>query len=299
MTIFPTRILLASDGSGDAAVAVRAAMDISAKTGSELHVVHAWQALIPPGYTGNPLPAKYSSRYDREAKHLLSAQVKLIEAAGGRVAGTHLREGPVVNEILDLSEELDAGLIVAGRRGLSPLKSLMMGSVSDGLAHYATRPVLIASGGERAWPPARIVIGEDLSDDAKGAAELGATLGKHLCADVCLVLAVPKLPGVPQEARHRPDVPTIGEALRRSEQLLVYLSEDLAEKLGRRPQTDVVEGDAATVIVEAAERDDEPVLTAVGSRNLGKVKRLMLGSVSSDVLRAVSGSVLIYRRPAE
>jgi nucleotide-binding universal stress UspA family protein len=298
MIIFPTRILLASDGSEDAAVAVRAAMDISAKTGSELHVVHAWQDLIPPGYPGNPLPAKHSSRYEREARHLLSAQVKWIEAAGGTVAGTHLREGSVVNEILDLSEELDAGLIVAGRRGLSPLKSLVMGSVSDGLAHYATRPVLIVSDGERAWPPARIVIGEDLSEEARGAAELGATLGRHFCADVRLVLAVPKLPGVPQEARERPDVPTIGEALRRSEQLLVYLSEDLAEELGRRPQTDVVEGDAATVIVEAAERGDKPVLTAVGSRNLGRVKRLMLGSVSSDVLRAVSGSVLVYRRPA-
>ncbi len=297
MSIFPTRILLASDGSEDAAVAVRAAMDICGKTGSELHVVHAWQAAIPPGYTGRPLPVKYTSGYEREARYLLTAQVERIEAAGGTVAGAYFREGSAVDAILDLSEELEAGLIVAGRRGLSPLKSLLLGSVSDGLAHHATRPVLIVNGGERAWPPTCIVVGEDFSEEAEGAAKLATTLGRLFGADVRLVLAVPELPGVPQEARHRPDVPTIGEALRRSEQLLAYLSEDLAEELGWRPQTEVVEGDAATVIIEAAERGDGPVLTAVGSRGLGRMKRLMLGSVSSAVLRATTGPVLVYRRP--
>jgi hypothetical protein len=65
-----------------------------------------------------------------------------------------------------------------GRRGLSLLENLMMGSVSDGLAHHATRPVLIVSGGERAWPPRRIVIGEDFSEEATGAAELAAMIGR-------------------------------------------------------------------------------------------------------------------------
>jgi nucleotide-binding universal stress UspA family protein len=173
----------------------------------------------------------------------------------------------------------------------------MMGSVSNGLVHHATRPILIVSGGEQAWPPARIVIGEDLSEEATGAAELAATLGRLFDADVHLVLAISKLPGEPPAARYRPDVPTIGEALRRSEQFLAYLSEDLAKELGRRPRTEVVEGDAATVLVEATERGEKPVLIAVGSRNMGMIKRMILGSVSSDVLRAVSGSVLVYRHP--
>jgi nucleotide-binding universal stress UspA family protein len=86
--------------------------------------------------------------------------------------------------------------------------------------------------------------------------------------------------------------------LRRSEEYLEYLSGKLAEELGRRLQTEVVRGDAATVIVEAAERGEESVLITVGSRNLGTIKRLILGSVSSDVLRALSGPLLVYRRPA-
>jgi nucleotide-binding universal stress UspA family protein len=295
MDDWPTRILVGTDGSEEAALALRAAADIREKTGAELHVVHAWHTPGPASSTGRPL----STAYEQEARELLTAQVKRLEAAGKTVAEAHLRRGPPVDEILDLSEELDAGLIVAGRRGLSLLESFMMGSVSDGLVHHASRPVLIVSGGERAWPPRRIVIGEDLSEEATEAAKLAATLGRLFGADVHLVLATSKLPGVPSEARHRPDVPTIGEALRRSEQLLAYLSEELAEELGRRPQTEVVEGDAATVIVEAAQRGEEPVLIAVGSRNLGMIKRLILRSVSSDVLRAVSGPVLVYRRLAD
>jgi nucleotide-binding universal stress UspA family protein len=190
-------------------------------------------------------------------------------------------------------------MIVAGRRGMSQLESLMMGSVSDGLVHHASRPVLVVSGGEQAWPPRRIVIGEDLSEEATEAAKLAATLGRLFGAEVHLVLAVSKLPGVSLEAREHPGLPSIGEAERRSEQFLAYLSEDLAKELGRRPQTEVVEGDAATVIVEAAQRGEKPVLIAVGSRHLGMLKRLILRSVSSDVLRAVSGPVLVYRRLAD
>jgi nucleotide-binding universal stress UspA family protein len=229
---------------------------------------------------------------------LLTAQVRRLDAAGKTLAEAHLRRGPPVDEILDLSEELDASLIVAGRRGLSPLESLIMGSVSEGLVHHATRPVLIVSGGERTWPPRRLVIGEDFSEEATGATELAATLGTLFGADVRLVLAVTKLPGVPQEARPGPGLPTFGEASRRSEEYLEHVSGELAEELGRLPQTEVVEGDAATVILAAAERGEEPALIAVGSRNLGTIKRLILGSVSSDVLRAVSGPLLVYRRPA-
>jgi len=297
MSTFPTRILLASDGSQDAAVAVRAATDISKKTGSELHVVHAWQASVPRGYTGRPLPSRYTLEYERTTRDLLTAQVKRIEAAGGTVAEAHLREGPAVDEILDLGEELDAGLIVAGRRGLSPLKSLLMGSISDGLVRHATRPVLVVSGSERAWPPTRIVVGEDFSEEARGAAKLAAILGELFGADGPLVLAYPEFPDIPQEVAHHPDTATVEEDLRRMEEALESMSRELEEDLGWRPRTRVVVGDATAVIVEAAAEGDEPALIAVGGRDLGKMERLRLGSVSSDVLQAATGPVLVYRRP--
>jgi nucleotide-binding universal stress UspA family protein len=59
-----------------------------------------------------------------------------------------------------------------------------------------------------------------------------------------------------------------------------------------------VVGDAAAVILEAADENGEPVLISVGNRDLAKILRSRLGSVSSDVLRAANGPVLVFKRPA-
>jgi nucleotide-binding universal stress UspA family protein len=48
MSIFPTRILLATDGSREAELAARSAAELSQKTDSELHVVHAF-GIAPVG----------------------------------------------------------------------------------------------------------------------------------------------------------------------------------------------------------------------------------------------------------
>lgn len=296
MSIFATKILLASDSSEDATAAARAATNISERTGSELHVVHAWQEPTPPAYSRYPLPVNDPSWYEREASDLLTAQVKKIEADGGTVTGAHLRKGQAVEEILDAAEELDAGLIVVGRRGLSPLRSIVMGSVSDALVHYATRPVLVVGGGERAWPPSRVVIGEDFSEEAKGTAKLAAALGKLCGASGVLVLAYPEFPDVSEEIIHKPGTPSVAEDMRRAEEALQGLSEGLEGSLGWRPETRVVVGDAASVLVEAAEEGEGPAMIAVGARDLSRAERVMLGSVSTMVTWAASGPVLVHRR---
>ena len=45
MNSFPNKILLATDGSEDAALAASAAIGLSNRTASELHVVHTWQSV--------------------------------------------------------------------------------------------------------------------------------------------------------------------------------------------------------------------------------------------------------------
>ena len=55
-------------------------------------------------------------------------------------------------------------------------------------------------------------------------------------------------------------------------------------------------GDPAATILREAE--GAKVLVAVGSRGLGPVRRMRLGSVSTKVLRAAKGPVLVYPRVA-
>ena len=69
--------------------------------------------------------------------------------------------------------------------------------------------------------------------------------------------------------------------------------------LEERPQTRVVAGDSAEVLIEAAQEGEGPTLVVVGSRGLGLVGRLRLGSVSTKVVRAGLGAVLVYPHAGE
>ena len=72
---------------------------------------------------------------------------------------------------------------------------------------------------------------------------------------------------------------------------------ELESELGHSLWVRVREGEAASVILEAAEEGREPTLIAVGRRGLGRINRLRLGSVSADVLRSATGPVLIVPAP--
>jgi nucleotide-binding universal stress UspA family protein len=185
MSGFPTRILAATDGSEDAALALRAAADLSSRTGSELHVVHIWP--------GPPLPVtRHSARddpreHEMKARELLERQVSRAKVPRGIIARKHLREGRPAEEIAELAEELGVGLVVIGSRGLNAVKRLVVGSVSEGVVILAPCPVLVVRGGEGAWPPSRVVVGDDTSPEAKMAGELAASIGGLFGARVLLV----------------------------------------------------------------------------------------------------------------
>jgi len=148
MNGFPNKVLLATDGSEDALLAARAGSGLTGGTGAELHVVHAWQG-VPPARFESFIRAQL----EQEAEELLAEQEKLIGTGGGKIAGSHLRRGSAVDEILDLAYELEAGLIVMGSRVMGPVKRLVMGSVYEGVVHHARCPVLVLRGGQAAWPP--------------------------------------------------------------------------------------------------------------------------------------------------
>jgi nucleotide-binding universal stress UspA family protein len=295
----PTKVLLATDGSEDAALAARAAADISKGIHSELHVVHV---LHPPSHYAYPeLPLDAYSfvrdRQDRQAQELLAKEVKRIQDEGGNVAEVHLRRGPVADETLGLVRNLGADLMVVGSRGSGPVRRLVMGSVSEGLVHEAACPILVLRGGPDAWPPRRVIIGDDGSEAAKGAGELAARIGKLFEAEVLLVRVYPRLPDIDAEGRES-DARMVNDELRREERALEDRVTEIERDLGVRPRIRIAVGDPAAVLLEAAaEGVSEKTLIAVGSRGLSAMQRVRLGSVSTKVLHAAEGPVLVYPCP--
>ena len=131
MSIFPTKILLATDGSKDAELAATTAIDLANKTGSELHVVHIVDLVSSVVLD------------EADARELLDALVKRLEDAGSVSAQAHLSEGVPAAEIVALGEDIDAGLIVVGSRGLGGVRRALMGSVSEAVTRHAHCPVLV------------------------------------------------------------------------------------------------------------------------------------------------------------
>jgi nucleotide-binding universal stress UspA family protein len=144
MSIFPTKILLTTDGSEEADLAATTAADLAKSTSSELEVIHVlnvepWR--FPPDEQGN-----YPQRYEElreEARRLRDEQVEKIEAGGGSVAEAHLAVGPPAEEIVAYAQDQGAGLIVMGSRGQGGIRRALMGSVSDSVVRHAHCPVMV------------------------------------------------------------------------------------------------------------------------------------------------------------
>jgi len=150
MSIFPTKILLATDGSREAARAAHTAARIADETDSDLHVVYVSprSLLLHPGHFVGPEVEEHwlqreQELLEREAQLLLDTQVEEIETAGSSVAQTHLRVGKPDEEIVALGEELEVGLIVVGSRGRGGVRRALTGSVCDSVVRHAHCPVLV------------------------------------------------------------------------------------------------------------------------------------------------------------
>jgi nucleotide-binding universal stress UspA family protein len=141
MSFFPRVILLATDGSEESALALEAAVDLSNKTESDLHVVHV--ALMSFWVYPDTTSTEQAQGLRREAQKLLDAQVEKVEKAGGTVAHSHLRMGRADAEVVRLGEEIEAGLIVMGSRGVSTITRILLGSDAESIVRHAHCPVMI------------------------------------------------------------------------------------------------------------------------------------------------------------
>src|SRR4028118_333562 len=86
---FPTRALVPPDGSEEAELAAPAAAELAKGTDSELHIVHVSELgaeiSLNPAYSINrDLLEEPFQELERQGRHLLNGQVKKIEGAGDR-----------------------------------------------------------------------------------------------------------------------------------------------------------------------------------------------------------------------
>src|SRR5918998_6886272 len=150
-----TKMLLATDGSEEIELATRAAIELAEGTASELHVVYV-EPLPEFMKNGDGTPGYDRELYEmieEEARETLRKLTWRAKVARGTVAEAHPRMGVVAEEIVGLADELDAGLIVVGSRGLGRIRRTLAGSVSESVFRHAHCPVMVVRA--KVNPPSR------------------------------------------------------------------------------------------------------------------------------------------------
>ena len=287
MSIFPTKVLLSTDGSGDAELAATTAVSLAKSTGSELHVVHVWRP-VPSVH----FDALIRQEMHREAQESLDAQVKKIEGLGATVTEAHLREGDASEEIIALAAEIGVGLVAVGSRGRGRIRRLLMGSVSDAVVRHAHCPVVVARWKPVAFP-AKILLATDGSEEATLATQTATDLGERTGSELHVV-HVGEIPPTHYPDRHGYRA-LYEEDEREARQLLEAQIENMKAAGATVMQAHLRIGRADEEVVVLAEELGVD-LVAMGSRGLGGVRRALMGSVSDSVVRRAHCPVLIARK---
>jgi len=144
-------IVLCYDGSASAKHAITTAHAIVGEATALL--LHVWEP--PASYLGpdpfggietwsGPQVVELEAMALERANRTVEHGIELARNAGFNVDRRRERSMSAAwRTILDVADEADAQLIVAGARGLSSLQSLLLGSTSTALVHHATRPILV------------------------------------------------------------------------------------------------------------------------------------------------------------
>jgi nucleotide-binding universal stress UspA family protein len=146
-------ILFATDGSPSAADAQPKALELAQLLGAPLVVVSVAHFVMPTvGYAGygysDVVAELTAAEHERMEKHLASV-AETAEAAGVHCT-TFAADGVAVDEICRIADERDVHLIVVGSHGWGAARRLLSGSVSTGLVHQASCPVLVVRSAEHA-----------------------------------------------------------------------------------------------------------------------------------------------------
>jgi nucleotide-binding universal stress UspA family protein len=135
------KILVPVDGSESAGVAARFATRLAGQLGATVTLIHVFDA---PALTSLGMVAK--GNLDETMQYVASGSFSGARAAIGDTTvpiQERVEIGHPAAQIIDYATRCDADLIVMGKRGLSPMKELLVGSVSERVMRSAPCPVTV------------------------------------------------------------------------------------------------------------------------------------------------------------
>jgi nucleotide-binding universal stress UspA family protein len=136
-------IVVGTDGSDTAAVAVAEALQLAKAFGQTLHVLCAYR---PQETRGVPAEFAGSVRADSKVQAVLDDVLSRARQSGV-TAEQHAVTGDPADAILNLADSVHAGLIVVGNKGIGSVRRYVLGNVPSKVVHHATCSTLVVNTG--------------------------------------------------------------------------------------------------------------------------------------------------------
>ncbi|MFW5934948.1 MAG: universal stress protein [Halolamina sp.] len=291
-------ILLGVDGSDESERAARYGLELAARVGASVTAVH----VVEQGALDLTRDSEEAAELRAERGAVLDAIDDIADAVGHPV-DHELLEGNPAKRLTAHADEVEADLVVLGRQGISGVTRRVLGGVTEQVLHRSDVPVFVVPDAAEGFAADRLLVPTDGSENAALALPHAAALAEIDGGSVELlnVIDLAAAGGAFNAGGLEPEFVERLEARGRE------AVEDAADELrDHDPDTEirtVVERAAPASGVAARIRSyvEEAGIDAVvmGSHGRSNLRRTLLGSVASNVLRRVDVPVLVAVRDGE
>jgi nucleotide-binding universal stress UspA family protein len=288
MNVKIKHILWATDFSKEAGNALKIAQSFAKAFNAKLTALH-----VVPDYTPvlHEVVAAQVADFSMRIRELRKETRKRIEAeAGKRRISFHsilVESGSAPKKIVETAEKKKADLIVIGRKGLSAMEKIFVGSVANQVLRASSVPVLMTGGGKPRASFKKILVPTDFSVQEEIERDYAWALARAFESDLTLlhVLELHEYSFSPKELQA-----VFDEALGRLKKRKARTKESFQV---REDVTRAV--NAAGGIVEYAERKKSDLIV-MSTCTEGFLQRFFLGSNTEKVI-AYAG-VPVFAIPA-
>lgn len=283
-------VVIAIDGSAHSAQTLRWGLTEAGLRGADVLLARAYQEPHEFAEWSWYTHLGEDLGFDAKAKQYLADQLERERARDPALTiDTRLLHGPAVPELRQLSEE--AQLLVVGASGRTD--RVRIGSVSRHLAAHARCPVAVVRSESSEHPGTPVVVGVDGSPPSLAAARTAAHEAALRGVALVLVHARPTIVGPYGRGMSAMIFPAdaafdANDSVHRAALEVAQTLRDAHPDLDVRLQ--LVDDDPVHALVAAAR---EAQLVVVGSRGLGAFRGMLLGAVSSEVVRDATSTVLV------
>jgi len=293
------RIVIAVDGSDEATHAAKRGLELAKRLDAAVDVLH----VLPQKSLRLVQTADEKTRL-RDRGEAVLTEIEALATELDQPITTQLTEGQPATQISDYAAEEGADLVVIGRQGMTGLGKRLLGGVTEQVLHRSTVPVFVVPHGEQGPEEtaeyARILIPTDGSENAEVTTQYGVPIAQTYGSGVHVLNVVDLLTaGGPFDAGGL-ETEFIERLEARGQEAVQRVAAEIDDTAPGLDVRTAVErttslGGVAAGIREYVETNDID-LVVMGSHGRSNLRRQLLGSVASTVLRTVDVPVLIVER---